>query len=164
MYRILMFILMACAIPLYAQVSTNTELGSERRSDIRIGYYQIAKPFEVSMSVNLWGEVLSQGMYIVPTATDIIQLVSFSGGARESADLEEVMLYRTTKEGGAKSGRMVNLQAIIEGKSPTFPLMPGDMVVVKKKPASISWTDVALIITTATSVAILGIQIHLLSK
>ena len=164
MKRFFVFVLGCCAAPLFAQVPSNTELGPDRRSDIRVGFYQIAKPFEVSMSVNLWGEVSTQGMYIVPTATDIIQLISYSGGARESANLEEVLLYRVTKEGSPKSGRVVNVEAIIEGKSPTFPLMPGDMVVVKKKPAGISWYDVALIITTVTSLTILGLQIRSLSK
>ena len=164
MNRLFMFALICCTTPLFAQVPSTTELGPDRRGDVRAGYFQIAKPFEVSMTVNLWGEVFSQGMYIVPTATDIIQLISFSGGARETANLEEVMLYRATKEGGPKSGREVNIQAIIEGKSPTFPLMPGDMVVIKKKPAGIGWYDVAVIITTVSTLAILGLQIHSLTK
>jgi hypothetical protein len=164
MNRIFLFIMVCCATPLFAQVSTNTELGPDRRGDSRLGYFQIAKPFEVSMSVNLWGEVFAQGIYIVPTATDIIQLISFSGGARESANLEEVMLYRVAKEGGQRTGRVVNILAIIEGKSPTFSLMPGDMVVVKRKPAGFSWTDAALVITTLATLTVLGLQIYTLSK
>jgi len=165
--RILVLIA-CCSISLFGQVSTRTELGAERQgNDVRVGYYQIAKPFEVSMTTNLWGEVPQQGLYIVPTSTDIVQLLSFSGGIRETANLEEVLIYRAMKE--AKDGklrqlRVVNVRAIIEGGAPVVQLAPGDMIVVKKLPVKLSWLEYASIITTVSTVAVLGITIYNLTK
>ena len=167
LFRILSLIA-CCSLSLFGQVSTRTELGAERQgNDVRVGYYQIAKPFEVSMTINLWGEVPQQGLFIVPTSTDIIQLLSFSGGIRETANLEEVLLYRAmkdAKDGKSRQLRAVNVRAIVEGGAPVVQLAPGDMVVVKKLPVNLSWQDYASIITTASTLVVLGITIYNLTK
>lgn len=164
----ILVLIACCSISLFGQVSTQKELGGERQGiDVRAGYYQIAKPFEVSMTINLWGEVPQQGLYIVPTSTDIVQLLSFSGGIRETANLEEVLLYRAMKEakdGKSRQLRVVNVRAIVEGGAPVVQLAPGDMVVVKRLPVKLSWQDYAVIITTASTVVVLGITIYNLTK
>ena len=166
-YRMIV-IIACCSASLFGQVSTRTELGAERQvSDIRTGYYQIAKPFEVSMTINLWGEVPQQGLFIVPTSTDIIQLLSFSGGIRETANLEEVLLYRAmkdAKDGKSRQLRIVNVRAIVEGGAPVVQLAPGDMIVVKKLPTRLGWMDYVTIIASLSSVAVLGISIYNLTK
>jgi hypothetical protein len=157
-----------CSFTAFGQVSTRTELNTDSRSgDIRSGFYQIARPYEVSMTVNLWGEVNSQGMYIIPTTTDIVALLSYSGGVRETANMEEVLLYRAikdAKDGKLRQMRILNVQSIVEGKAATVPLMPGDMIVVKKLPTKMGWFEIASIVTTFSSVVVLGITIYNLVK
>ena len=70
-----LFIVIAAVASSFAQVPTETELNSAKQSSLsRPGYFYYAKPFEVTMTVNLWGEVPQQGVYVIPTNTDIIQL------------------------------------------------------------------------------------------
>ena len=56
------FITFAATVPLFAQVSTETELsGSKQSNQSRPGYFYYAKPFEVTMTVNLLGRSSSTG-------------------------------------------------------------------------------------------------------
>ena len=99
---------------LCAQISTQTELKttSQTGGDLHKGYYYIAKPFEVTMTINLWGEIPAQGVYVVSTTTDIIQLLSYAGGPKENADLDEILLYRTLQSGKGKVLRKINIHNI----------------------------------------------------
>ena len=67
------------------------------------------------MTVNLWGEVPQQGVYVVPTNTDIIQLISFAGGPKERSNLEEVLLYRVTGKKEAKT------ESCVDDRSARYP-------------------------------------------
>jgi protein involved in polysaccharide export with SLBB domain len=150
-----------------AQVPTETELGNSKQSSMsRPGYYFYAKPFEVTMSVTLWGEVPQQGVYIIPTNTDIVQLISFAGGPKDRSNLEDVLLYRTS---GKKDQRVrllmtVNVRDILEGRTPTLPLAPGDMIVVKKNPEGLSLSEVLTIINTAATLTVLGLTVYNMKK
>ncbi len=153
----------AAAASSSAQVSTETELSNSRQpSQSRPGYYYYAKPFEVTMTVNLWGEVPQQGVYVIPTTTDIVQLISFAGGPKERSNLDEVLVYRSTgkKDPKARQELTINLRDILEGRSPTVPLAPGDMIVVKRLPNSLSWQDVLTIINTTATLGVLGVSIY----
>jgi SLBB domain len=146
-----------------SQVPTETELGASKQSNLsRPGYYFYAKPFEVTMTVNLWGEVPQQGVYIIPTNTDIIQLISFAGGPRERSDLNEVLLYRTSpkKDQRGRTLLNINVRDILEGKSPTVPLAPGDMIVIKGIPEGLSLQEWLTILNTGATLTILGFTIY----
>ena len=150
-----------------AQVSTETELGASKQSSFsRPGYYFYAKPFEVTMTVNLCGEVPQQGVYVLPTNTDIIQLISFAGGPKERSNLEDVLLYRTSPKKDQKARIMmkINLRDILEGRSPTIPLSPGDMIVVKTNPEGMSLQEVLTIVSTVSTLAVLGVTIYNIKK
>ncbi len=146
-----------------SQVPTETEIGASKQSSLsRPGYFFYAKPFEVTMTVNLWGEVPQQGVYIIPTNTDIIQLISFAGGPRDRSNLEDVLLYRSAGKKDQKGRQLlkVNVQDILEGRSPTVPLMPGDMVVIKANHEGMSLQEVLTIVSTTATIAVLGITIY----
>lgn len=151
------------AVSAQAQVSTETELSNSKQgSQSRPGFYIYAKPFEVTMTVNLWGEIPQQGVYVIPTNTDIIQLISFAGGPKDRSNLEEVLIYRTPAKKEQK-GRLiltVDVRDILEGRSPTVPLAPGDMVVIKALAQTFTWQDALTIINTAASLTILYITIR----
>ncbi|HTX19083.1 MAG TPA: hypothetical protein VMG34_10525 [Bacteroidota bacterium] len=152
---------------LFAQVSTETELANTKQpAQARPGYFFYAKPYEVTMTVNLWGEVPQQGVYVIPTTTDIIQLISFAGGPRETSNLDEVLLFRSPVKKGttAKTLMNVDVRAIMEGKSPTVMLAPGDMIVVKRLSEKLTFMEVLNIINTVATLTVLGIEIHTLTK
>ena len=147
----------------YAQVSTQTELNTNKQAEqARPGYFFYAKPFEVSMTVNLWGEVPQQGVYVISTNTDIIQLLSYAGGPREKSNLEDVMVYRSSgkKDVKGRSLKNINVRDILEGKSEPFQLAPGDMIVVKRIPDSISYMEVLTVVNTTATLVVLGITIY----
>ncbi len=162
-----LFFMVAAGVHALAQVSTQTELGtSKQASQSMPGYFFYAKPFEVTMTINLWGEVPQQGVYIIPTNTDIVQLISFAGGPKERSNLEEVLVYRASpkKEQKERILLKVNVRDILEGKASTLPLAPGDMIVVKRLSESLTWDQVLTIVNAGVSLAILGISIYNLTK
>ena len=150
-----------------SQVPTETEIGGSKQSSLsRPGYFFYAKPFEVTMTVNLWGEVPQQGVYIIPTNTDIIQLISFAGGPKDRSNLEEVLLYRSSPKKDQKTRLLlkINVRDILEGRSPVFPLMPGDMVVIKTLPESVNLLEVLTIVSTSATLVVLGLTIYNMKK
>ena len=118
------------------------------------------------MTVNLWGEVPQQGVYVVSTSTDIIQLLSYAGGPKEESDLEEVLVYRASgkKEIKARTLKTINVRDILEGKSQSVLLTPGDMIVVKKAPETLTWQEVLTIINTTGTLVVLGLTIYTFFK
>jgi protein involved in polysaccharide export with SLBB domain len=163
MKRALTVLILMAAIPVCAQVPTETELSSSKQANqSRPGYFYYAKPYEVTMTVNLWGEVPQQGVYVIPTNTDIVQLISFAGGPKERSNIDEVLLYRSTgrKDTKTRQEMTINLRDILEGKSPTVPLSPGDMIVVKRIPDSLTWQDVLIILNTTATLGVLGVSIY----
>ena len=165
--NIVIAVLSVAVLPLL-RAQTQTELNPEKLlGDTRAGYFVIAKPLEVSMTVNIWGNVPAQGLYVVPVATDIIQLLSYAGAPKENANLDEVLLYRNIS--GKKEGtklrtlRAINVNDMIEGKSDPLKLLPGDMIIVRKIPG-ITWQEFAVIITTVSTVIVLALQIYSLTK
>ena len=165
--RLLALFALLAVSRLLSQVPTETELSNSKQSiQSRPGYFVYAKPFEVTMTVNLWGEVPEQGVYVIPTTTDIVQLISFAGGPKETSELDDVLLYRASGKKGttAKTLISVDVRAILEGKSPTLMLAPGDMIVVKKASQKMTFMDVLTVVNTFATLTILGIEIHTLTK
>jgi len=161
------FFSIAVGAQMFAQVSTQPELNTSKQTELsRPGYFFYAKPFEVTMTVNLWGEVPQQGVYVVSTNTDIIQLLSYAGGPRDRSNLEEVLVYRTPGKKDVK-GRIlknVNVRDILEGKSEPFPLAPGDMIVVKRTPESWSMLEWLSVVNTGATFGVLVLEIYTLTK
>ncbi|HMD13460.1 MAG TPA: hypothetical protein VKI62_02430 [Bacteroidota bacterium] len=154
-------------VQLCAQVSTQAELNVSKQTEQgRPGYFFYAKPFEVTMTVNLWGEMPQQGVYVVSTTTDIIQLLSYAGGPHDRSNLEDVLVYRASgkKDGKGRTLKNVNVREILEGKSEPFPLAPGDMIVVKRIPDSMSFLEVLTVVNTVGTLVVLGITLYNLAK
>lgn len=154
-------------LPLLAQVSTETEVNtSSKIGEIRPGYYVLAKPFEVTMTVNVWGEIPLQGLYVVPVQTDIVQIISYAGGPREKSDLEDVLIYRAIDAKKSTARRTlirVNVVDIVEGQKQQMVLQPGDMIVIKKIPQELTWLDIFTITSAISSLVTLFISIYVLS-
>ena len=56
--------------------------------------YSIAKPGELTMQVNVWGQVIHPGRYEVSIQTDLVQLLSYAGGPGPDAKMASVKITR----------------------------------------------------------------------
>ncbi|MGA7161619.1 MAG: hypothetical protein WBZ48_11495 [Bacteroidota bacterium] len=154
-------------VQMFAQVPTQTEINvSKQTEQSRPGYFFYAKPFEVTMTVNLWGEIPQQGVYVVPTTTDIVQLLSYAGGPRDRSNLDDVLIYRVSgkKDQKLRILKTINVRDILEGRSDPVLLAPGDMIVVKRIPESWTMEEWLTVINTGATLAVLGVTIYNLTK
>jgi hypothetical protein len=133
------------------------ELSTPGANVTRTGYYYVARAYEVTMTIYIWGEVAMQGAFIVSTSTDLVQLLSYAGGPKERANIESIIIYRFSKADSsyAKTQLFVNLKDILEGGANVVQLHPGDMVVIKKLPEPWPWFDIVLSVNALTSLAVL---------
>ena len=89
-------------------------------------------PGAVMMKINLWGSVQRPGIHYVPAKTDLITLLSYSGGPTERAILDEVLIKRNT--GGKDAVFEVDVEDILtSSKGKTIPLEANDIVIIQTK-------------------------------
>ena len=158
-----LFVVVTVTMSAMAQVSTQTEISTSKQSELnRPGYYFYAKPFEVTMTVNLWGEVPQQGIYVLSTNTDIVQLISYAGGPTAKSDLDEVFVYRSPgkKDVKVRALKKINVRDILEGRAEPLPLAPGDMIVVRRLPDPTTFTEVLTVVNASATLLVLGITIY----
>jgi protein involved in polysaccharide export with SLBB domain len=86
------------------------------------------------ITVNLWGHVQRPGIYSIPSAFGIIDLLSSAGGPLGTARLNDVRIVRKNQE-----VLTVNIEEFIKtgNKDLLLPLQPGDVVIVSGSFASI---------------------------
>lgn len=99
---------------------------SGRGAEFISGYY----PGAVLMPVRLWGAVRQTGVHHVPARTDLTQLLTLAGGPTNDAELDEVAIQRTAKDGSFQTLH-IDLKEFVRG-TPSKPveLEPGDVVIV----------------------------------
>ncbi|MFH0777005.1 MAG: SLBB domain-containing protein [Candidatus Eisenbacteria bacterium] len=107
------------------------------------------------MKVHIWGEVQKPGLYEVKDNTDLIELISNSGGPTEYADLRAVSLSRINHVG--REIEKVNVMHILKsnGSGDLAPILkPGDTVLVPRN-STYTWrafirtfSEVAVIAST----------------
>lgn len=79
------------------------------------------------ITVNLWGHVQRPGIYSIPSAYGLIDLISSAGGPMSTARLSDVRIIRTNQQ-------VINVDVekfIKTGNSELLPLLqPGDTIIV----------------------------------
>ncbi len=79
------------------------------------------------INVNLWGHVQRPGIYSIPSAYGLIDLISSAGGPLATARLSDVRIIRTNQQ-------VINVDVekfIKTGNSELLPLLqPGDTIIV----------------------------------
>ena len=79
------------------------------------------------INVNLWGHVQRPGIYSIPSAYGLIDLISSAGGPLSTARLSDVRIIRTNQQ-------VINVDVekfIQTGNSEMLPLLqPGDTIIV----------------------------------
>lgn len=54
---------------------------------------------EMTKRINIWGYINFPGRYDVPLSTNIIQLLTYAGGPRDNATLDNIKVYRINPQG-----------------------------------------------------------------
>ena len=144
----LVFAAMAAA-PSRCAAQLETSIGLSHSGASSAAYYYISKPGEITISVNLWGQVRNPGRYEVPISTDLVQLISYAGGPLAKADLGSVRVAREVRrEDAIRTVEFtVNLDRLDRLDEKARTLEPGDTVVIEA--VSFSWADAFNVVTTA---------------
>ncbi len=109
-----------------------------------------AFPGAVLVPVSLLGAVARSGVHHVPKNSDLLSLISYSGGVIQSSDLRDVTIKR--QSGEREKIISVNLELILKTpnlRSPT--LEPGDVIMIPVRTPVID-SDVTSVISLTTSV------------
>jgi len=128
-------------------------------------YYYIAKPGELTMQVNLWGDVQKPGRYEVPVNTDLVQLLSLAGGPTREADLSEVVISRISKASPVpvKQQVKVNLEDFFKTDEAKLALQPGDAIYVNYV-TRLNIRDVITVVSAVALVTAAVAQVMYISK
>jgi len=115
--------------------------------------YSIAKPGELTMQVNVWGQVEHPGRYEVSIQTDLVQLLSYAGGPTADAKLTSVKVTRflKTDNGVTKSESFVNLEDLYRVNEASLVLQPGDTIFLDQT----SWTTLRDVLAIVGGAAVL---------
>jgi len=94
--------------------------------------YYLGSEDELLVPVNIWGFVQKPGQYMVPSNTDLISLISYAGGPKESAKINKIRIVRNIPELEDKIIE-VNVKKYLEtGNQELIPLLkPGDTIIIK---------------------------------
>ncbi|MBL7067483.1 MAG: SLBB domain-containing protein [Candidatus Marinimicrobia bacterium] len=143
---ILMFISTVYGQESVRRQSTTTGRYTDRPSASR--YILSTTSDALLMTVKVWGEVQKPGLYDVPIGTDLIELISSTGGPTTSAKLSKVKIIHASDKNNESYVSTVNIKKFLDtGDSQFIPeIKPNDTIVVPIKPtqyiaASFSWTS-----------------------
>ena len=107
---------------------------------------------QLQFTVHIWGEVNKPGLYIVPSDTDLVKLMSYAGGPSKNASLHKVRLVRSYE--GTDQVIELDVNDFVKDADPRIraPLLPGDTVVV---PGS-RWYGFSRVVAVLAQVAIVA--------
>jgi hypothetical protein len=132
----LFFIMIMSFLPLPAQEigapagtpAVTTPAGNDDEIGRKAEYYMTTD--EMSIRVNVWGQVSRPGRYTIPIKTDLVSFLSLAGGPLREAKLDEVKIVRHVE--GKYEVIKVNIKRYLNSGDPALIpyLMPDDTVVV----------------------------------
>lgn len=164
--RILM-LLVVLGSPFVTALAQNVgnPFGTQGPQTSQASYYYVAKPGELTMQVNLWGDVLKPGRYEVPITTDLIQLISLAGGPTRDANLSEVQISRFSRSsaGIQKYQAKINLADFFKTEEAKLALQAGDAIFIDYE-TRLNIRDAITIISTAALITIAVSQAIYYSK
>jgi polysaccharide export outer membrane protein len=82
-----------------------------------------------SQQVTLLGAVEKPGVYALQGRTTLLQAVAMAGGTGRLADLEEIVVFRTRRDGGVV-GYLVNMEEITSGQKEDPEVIGNDRIVI----------------------------------
>ncbi|NOH00049.1 MAG: hypothetical protein HND52_18970 [Ignavibacteriae bacterium] len=120
-------------------------------------------PGELKINVNLWGYVNLPGRYEVPISTNLLQLLTFAGGPKTHATMDDIVIYRVNE-----NEKMIELEIDLEDPEDSVPadlkLFDEDTIVIDYS-AGVGWRDFfSLIAAPLALLATIAIALDRLSK
>ncbi|MCX7875455.1 MAG: SLBB domain-containing protein [Melioribacteraceae bacterium] len=147
---------------LFAQIK-DYELGANllNRTYQQSGYFDLSDPEAVNIKVAIWGWVRYPGRYVIPNYTTISDLISYSGGPLEGADLEDIRVLRTKDDDTQELIKLTYNDIIYANKidfknQKILKLQAGDIVVLPGEPRLYArdkvaiWTSILSLIISLT--------------
>ena len=153
MRKVLLFILaFGCISVSFAQETEQPVQFGDRPAQYVLGGNDV-----LLINVNLWGHVQRPGIYSIPSAYGLIDLISSAGGPLKTARISDIRIIR-------KNQQVITVdveQFLRTGNSDLLPvLQPGDTIFV---PGSIS-DVVSRILGYARDIAIIANAIYFISR
>ncbi|KAF0153641.1 MAG: hypothetical protein FD143_173 [Ignavibacteria bacterium] len=141
MKRILFLFVLLLTSTCFAQ-SKDYDLGTNLsllRSSQQTGFFDLSDPETVNIYVSVWGWVRYPGKYKIPINTDVSDLLSYSGGPLEGADLEDIRIVRVDEDSTQRMIKFSFNDVMYESKLQNrFRKVPrldaGDVLVVPGEP------------------------------
>ncbi|MFO7891650.1 MAG: hypothetical protein R6V04_15080 [bacterium] len=94
--------------------------------------YYLGSDDELLVPVNIWGFVQKPGQYMVPSNTDLISLISYAGGPKESAKINKIRIVRHRSEIKNKVLEVNVKKYLKTGNQEIIPILkPGDTIIIK---------------------------------
>jgi hypothetical protein len=93
-------------------------------------YYSPSVKGKALIPVHCWGEVEKPGLHFIPVDTTFISGLSLAGGARGSANLENVKVSRFSDK--EIKSYVFNLETGGDAEAFNFALKPGDTIFIEK--------------------------------
>ena len=131
---------------------------SQEQKYPRGAQYFLGTDDQLLIKVNIWGFVAKPGQYLVPSDTDLISLISFAGGPRDGAKLNNIKIIRSKNSADAKEVVInVNVKKFIKhGEETLIPrLQPGDTIIISGS----TWYHIGNFLGFVTKIATL-VQIY----
>jgi len=91
---------------------------------------------EILMPVNVWGEVRSPGVFMIPWDSDLRDALSAAGGPTSTADLSEIRIILTDLE------IIYNLSDYLSGEGAEMPVLESNATVYVAESGYEWWKDV----------------------
>ena len=117
--------------------------------------YFLGTDDQLLIRVNIWGFVAKPGQYMVPSDTDLISLISFSGGPIEGAKLSNIKLIRANNSNDSKK-KIINIDVkkyTKNGEESLIPkLQPNDTIIVSGS----KWYHIGNFLSFVTKIATLA--------
>ncbi|MCA1803233.1 MAG: hypothetical protein LC662_12345 [Rhodothermaceae bacterium] len=127
------------------------------------GYYDLTRPGQEAVNINIWGAVRTAGYYVVPAGTDLSQVLSFSGGPATLGERRRdrrpditVSISREMSE-GRKVVYVADFNYLIN-ETQVYPVLEdGDIVILEGEPLPRRWEarDYLSLVSTGVSVLLL---------
>ena len=86
----------------------------------------------IKMWVNVWGQVIRPGSYLVYDGIDLASLISTSGGPKPGANLKNIRLYRELPDADGQLSILINLNKFLKSgdKGDFTRVLPNDTYVI----------------------------------
>jgi hypothetical protein len=173
-FFIIIIIIAGNSLTLFAQ--DDTRVTAEELKKIGFNYYNYSDPGKINIEITVLGGVRNPGRYLIPEGTNVIELLSLSGGIINEETSDNIKLIRSATQSGRLSDNKIitlDYKAIFkdeELKSVNKPnplLLHGDILVVPITSERTFWDDfkdASSIIVPLTTLATLIISIISLNK